>query len=143
MAGGSAAAGIIAAAAKGAPGSISTSIPAVSAMIGMKDLVPGGSFIQPFISSVLPHFASGGDVLANRPSMVGERGLRCLFRILPAGSFQITSSAAEMSITIGTLTPGAPMIRRQSTRPSKGVDQAMAGSVHLQHQMHIRTPHGR
>jgi hypothetical protein len=77
MGGGSAAAGIIASAAKGAPASISTSIPAVSAMLGMKDLVPGGSFIQLFLGSamnILPHFAGGGDILANHPSIVGENG---------------------------------------------------------------------
>jgi hypothetical protein len=64
----------IAVAGMGASSSIGLSSPARTAAVGLAGLIPGGSFIQPFISSLLPHFASGGDILANRPAMVGEAG---------------------------------------------------------------------
>ena len=57
----------IAAAGMGASSSIGLSSPA-AAQVGLQDLVPGGSFIQPFISA-LPHFAGGGDVTAGIRSL--------------------------------------------------------------------------
>ena len=47
--------------------------PARTAQIALQDLVPGTSFIRPFIDA-LPHFAGGGDVTADHPSIVGENG---------------------------------------------------------------------
>jgi hypothetical protein len=81
---------VIQAEASAGASSIGLSSPARTAGIDLASLVPGGSFIQPFLS-LLPHFAGGGDVTANHPIMVGENGPepfipRTAGTILPTGS---------------------------------------------------------
>jgi hypothetical protein len=74
-----------------AASSLGTTSGSPGSLIGdLAKMPPGGQFIQPFLAA-LPHFATGGDVAANSPIMVGENGPepfipRTAGTILPTGS---------------------------------------------------------
>jgi hypothetical protein len=84
----------IAAAGMGAPAGINTTNPTVTAGVDMAKLIPGTSFIQPFLGplvSMIPHLAGGGDFMANHPMLVGEAGPEI---INPGFSGSVTPNSA-------------------------------------------------
>lgn len=85
----------------GAPAGMSTTNPAVSAGVSLTSLIPGGSFIQPFINSamsLLPHFAAGGSFSAGQDFIAGEEGPE----LIHAGSGGNVTSNSRMGGDGGT-----------------------------------------
>jgi hypothetical protein len=96
-------------------------------------------FIQPFIQG---HFASGGDVLAGYPAIVGEHGPelftpRSAGSIAPAGSFGGTTHQYIINAQ-GATDPMAIQAAVQRALP-----HAVAASMQADHQHGMRTPQGR
>ena len=133
---------VIIKAGQGAGGGIGTSSSAVSAGIGLAGLIPGGSFIQPFISSLLPHFAGGGDVLAGHPAMVGENGPemfmpRSAGRIVP--NHQLGGGDTHIHVDArGSNDPAAIHAAIMRAAPAM-----ISASLQAQHNAAKRAPSGR
>lgn len=120
-----------------------TSSAGVSAMAGLADLIPGGSFIRPFISSLIPH-AGGGDVLAGRGYLVGERGPEPFFPNV-SGTMLPNSSLGG-----GDVHNHFHIDARGATDPSavnaavmRAAPHIVTAANHTAHQRQMRTPHGR
>lgn len=131
----------IANAAMGASSSIGTSSPARNAMVGLAGLVPGGSFIQPFLSSLIPH-AGGGNVLAGHAYLVGERGPEPFFpgvsgTMLPASSL----GGGDTHFHIDARGATDPMAVHAAV--ARALPHAVAASVQAGHQAKMRSPGGR
>ena len=99
-----------------------------------------GPFIQPFI----PHFAAGGDVLPNYPSMVGERGPemwipRSAGTIIP--NHQLGGGGDTHVYHIDARGANDPAAIHAAV--ARALPHAVAASAHTEHQRRIRTPHGR
>jgi hypothetical protein len=129
-------------AAMGAPSSIQTSSPARTAMLSMADLIPGGSFIRPFISSLIPH-AGGGDVLAGRGYLVGERGPEPFFpgvsgTMLPNSSLGGGDTHVYHIDARGATDPAAI-----HAAVARALPHAVAASMQVHHQSAMRKPQGR
>lgn len=99
-----------------------------------------GPFIQPFI----PHFASGGDVLANRPSLVGENGPELFMpssagRIVPNNKLGGGGDTHVYHIDArGSNDPAAV-----HAAVARALPHAVSGSVQAVHQSNMRSPGGR
>ena len=133
----------IANAAAGAPSSIGLSSPARTATVGLTSLIPGGSFIQPFIQSILPHFAGGGDVMANYPLIVGERGAELFVpnsagRIVPNDQLGGGGDNHFHFNIQGSNDPAAIQAAVMRAAP-----HIVAAAVQANHQGSKRTPQGR
>lgn len=103
----------------------------------------GSGPIPNFLTSLLPHFASGGDVLANRPIMVGENGPepfvpRTAGTIFPTGSMGGGGDTHFHIDARGATDPAAVNAAVMRAAP-----HIVAASSHTEHQRRIRTPHGR
>jgi hypothetical protein len=134
---------VIDATAAGAPSSIGLSSPARVAQIGLQDLVPGTSFIRPFIDA-LPHFAGGGDILAGHPSIVGEMGPelftpRSAGRITPNHEFGGGNTYHSYQIDARRATDPAAV----HAAVARALPHAVAASVQPVHAREKRSPQGR
>lgn len=132
----------IANAGTGAPSSVSTSSPARSAAVGLASLIPGGSFIQPFISSLLPHFAGGGDVMANHPSIIGENGPE-LFTPSSAGTITPNSALGGGGTHFHIDARGATDPSAVNSAIMRAAPHIIAASMQTQHAAAKRSPRGR
>lgn len=97
-----------------------------------------GPFIQPFI----PHFAAGGDVLPNYPSMVGERGPemwvpRSAGTVVPNDMLGGGDTHFHIDAR-GSNDPAAVNAAIMRAGP-----HIVAAASHTEHQRRMRTPHGR
>jgi hypothetical protein len=125
---------------------MSTSSPAVSAGVDLASLIPGGSFIQPFIkaaSSFLPHFAEGGPVSAGQVIWTGENGPEPF--VAPSSGTMIPNKmlggGGDTHIHVDARGSNDPAAMEAAVR--RGVHASIAGSVQAQHQARMRSPHGR
>jgi hypothetical protein len=134
----------IAAAGLGAPAGIDTTNPTVTAGIDLTKLIPGTGFLQTLISG-LPHFAAGGDIIANHPSLIGERGPELFMpgmsgRVIPNDQLDgMGGSHTHFHFNIqGNSDPAAmeAMLRRAAP-------QIVAGALQTHHQHAMRRPQGR
>lgn len=131
----------------GASAGLSTTSPALSSGVGsLAKLVPGGSFIQPFLGpliSALPHLAGGGDFMADHPMLVGENGPEV---INPGFSGSVTPNSAlgaggDTHFHIdarGATDPAAVHAAVMRAAPS-----IIAASAQTQHSASKRRPSGR
>jgi hypothetical protein len=108
----------------------------------LASLVPGGSFIQPFLS-LLPHFAGGGDVMANHPIMVGENGPepfipRTAGTILPTGALDGGGGTTIHVHVNGNQDPMAVNAAVMRAAP-----HIIAAGVQANNQQHMRMAGGR
>lgn len=106
--------------------------------------LPGiGQFIQPF-SGLLPHFAAGGDVLANHPIMVGENGPEPFIphtngTILP--HHMIGGGGDSHVYHVDARGSNDPMAVQAAV--ARAIPHAVAASVQANHQAKMRSPGGR
>jgi hypothetical protein len=133
---------VIQAEASAGASSIGLSSPARTAGIDLASLVPGGSFIQPFLS-LLPHFAGGGDVTANHPIMVGENGPepfipRTAGTILPTGALDGGGGTTIHVHVNGNQDPMAVNAAVMRAAP-----HIIAAGVQANNQQHMRMAGGR
>jgi hypothetical protein len=134
----------IAVAGMGAPAGIDLSSPARTAQVGLQDLVPGTSFIRPFMDA-LPHFAAGGDILANYPSIVGENGPE-LF--MPGSSGRIVPNhqlggGGDTNHYYSIDARGAMDPEAVHAAVARALPHAVAASVQAVHAQGKRSPQGR
>jgi hypothetical protein len=99
-----------------------------------------GPFIQPFI----PHFAAGGDVLANRPSLVGENGPELFMpssagRIVP--NYKLGGGGDTHVYHIDARGSNDPAAVHAAV--ARALPHAVSGSVQAVHQSNMRSPGGR
>jgi hypothetical protein len=127
---------------------LSTTNPTVSSTVGsLASMVPGGSFIQPFLKAgmnFLPHFAAGGDFMSGNPMIVGEKGPEML---VPKSSGTIIPNHAlgggdtHHHFNIDARGSNDPAATEAAVR--RGMHQAVAASLQASQQHAKRTPQGR
>jgi hypothetical protein len=117
---------------------------AVPALGGIMSHIPGvGSGAIPnFLTSLLPHFAGGGDVLANHPALVGENGPE-VFTPKSAGSITPNSSLGGTSHTYMIDARGSNDPAAIHAAVARALPHAVAASMQAQHQNAKRTPSGK
>jgi hypothetical protein len=112
--------------------------PALGSILGKSGV---GGFIQPFLS-MLPHFAGGGDVTANYPSIVGENGPE-LFTPRSAGSITPNHALGGGGTHFHIDARGATDPSAVHSAIMRAAPHIIAASMQTQHAAAKRSPRGR
>ncbi|HXP07577.1 MAG TPA: hypothetical protein VN828_03735, partial [Acidobacteriaceae bacterium] len=103
----------------------------------------GSGAIPNFLTSLLPHFANGGDYLANSPMVVGEYGPEILTPRVAGTVTPNSQIGGSNDLHINVDARGSNDPASIHAAVSRAVSNSVVASMHAQHQSRMRTPHGR